>query len=327
MSSRPTSPNKTPTSNSAASATTAVDEESTAVSRPTTTGISVNFPIPREANRYRKTPEVDADNRRITRGVLGIEFEPLEGEATNIPKKGVEVDPLEDGTVDTPGIYRGVLGVELKPVQGKTEQAEEGYSEEPNCVDKPINAGGVGVEIGLLEGETEQAEEGEQAAQAETAEPAEQAGQAEEGEQPAQAEPAEHAAQPEHAEQAAKAAKAAKAEQAASEQPRLDFSESDDIGTYFRCHEKKSTAFAVLEASMLCGNGWLCGEAFRVASATMGSGDGKGLPPSPRDLTALLELLHRFLSVLFAAGAGRETQGDGEGVEVVRKCDSEKGPG
>lgn len=56
---------------------------------------------------------------------------------------------------------------------------------------------------------------------------------------------------------------------------------------------------------MLSGHRWLCGEAFRLASATMGSGDGRGLPPHPRDLTALLALLHRFVSVLFVAGDHR----------------------
>ena len=61
---------------------------------------------------------------------------------------------------------------------------------------------------------------------------------------------------------------------------------------------------------MLSGHAWLCGEAFRLASETMGSGDGKGLPPHPRDLTALLALLHRFVSFLFASGVRREKEVD-----------------
>ncbi|CAN0036621.1 unnamed protein product, partial [Laminaria digitata] len=78
-------------------------------------------------------------------------------------------------------------------------------------------------------------------------------------------------------------------EQVPPEPPKkLDLAESSKTGTtrssssmYFRCDEK-SVAFAVLEASLLSENGWLCGEAFRFASVAMGSGDGKGLPPNPR---------------------------------------------
>lgn len=33
----------------------------------------------------------------------------------------------------------------------------------------------------------------------------------------------------------------------------------------------------------------------------MGRGDGEGLPPHPRDLTALLVLLRRLVSVVFEA--------------------------
>ena len=127
--------------------------------------------------------------------------------------------------------------------------------------------------------------------------------------------------------QAAQAAQATEATQAETEAERGRSPEKQNLespsegpkggkktrSSYSRCHEE-SVTFAVLEASMLSRHGWLCVQAFRLASAAMGSGDGKGLPPHPRDLTALLALLHQFVSVLFASGVRRNTGADGDGV-------------
>lgn len=66
-------------------------------------------------------------------------------------------------------------------------------------------------------------------------------------------------------------------------------------------HRAGAVVFAALEASLRCCHGWLCVEAFRQAAARMGNGDGEGLPPSPRELTAAIALLHRFLSLLRVA--------------------------
>lgn len=65
--------------------------------------------------------------------------------------------------------------------------------------------------------------------------------------------------------------------------------------------ERKKNAHALLEASLRCRHEWLCREAFREASSVMGRGDGEGLPSHPRELTALLVLLRRLLSVVFEA--------------------------
>lgn len=69
--------------------------------------------------------------------------------------------------------------------------------------------------------------------------------------------------------------------------------------------------FGLLEASLRCQHCWLCSEAFREVSAMLGSGDGRGLPPKPRDLTAVLSLLQSLISVLFV-GCFQEK---GRGVE------------
>lgn len=70
--------------------------------------------------------------------------------------------------------------------------------------------------------------------------------------------------------------------------------------------------FTVLEASLRSGHGWLCVEAFREASAMMGSGDGEGLPPPPRKLTAVLAVLQRFMYFLWVAGGRQLRAGVGE---------------
>eukprot|EP00903_Cladosiphon_okamuranus_P005904 g5838.t1 len=70
-------------------------------------------------------------------------------------------------------------------------------------------------------------------------------------------------------------------------------------------HHAESVVFAVLEASLRCCHSWLCREAFGEAVAMMGHGDGEGLPASPRELTAVIALLQRCLSLLRVAD-GRE---------------------
>lgn len=70
--------------------------------------------------------------------------------------------------------------------------------------------------------------------------------------------------------------------------------------------------FAVLEASLRSGHGWLSVEAFREASAMMGSGDGEGLPPPPRKLAAVLAVLQRFMNFLWVAGSKQMRGGVGE---------------
>lgn len=73
----------------------------------------------------------------------------------------------------------------------------------------------------------------------------------------------------------------------------------------------ESTVFEMLQAAVRSRHAWLCGEVFREASAMMGTGDGEGLPPSPRELTALLTLLRQFLSLLWVA--------DGQGGRNVTR--------
>ncbi|CAM9240947.1 unnamed protein product, partial [Ectocarpus sp. 8 AP-2014] len=73
-------------------------------------------------------------------------------------------------------------------------------------------------------------------------------------------------------------------------------------------HGADSTVFAVLEGGLRCRHDWLCAEAFRETSATIGSGDGEGLPPSPRELTALLGLLQQVVSNLRVAAEGSQKE-------------------
>lgn len=68
---------------------------------------------------------------------------------------------------------------------------------------------------------------------------------------------------------------------------------------------------AILEGGLRCRHDWLCTEAFREASAMIGSGDGEGLPPSPRELTALLGLLQQVVSTLRIAADGQKIEWGG----------------
>lgn len=72
-------------------------------------------------------------------------------------------------------------------------------------------------------------------------------------------------------------------------------------------HHAESAVFAMLEASLRCRHGWLCQEAFGEAATMMGGGDGEGLPAPPRELTAVIGLLQRFLSLSWVAG-GRHSE-------------------
>ncbi|CAM9298889.1 unnamed protein product, partial [Scytosiphon promiscuus] len=74
---------------------------------------------------------------------------------------------------------------------------------------------------------------------------------------------------------------------------------SDGSGEVSHRRRAESTVFEMLEAAVRCRHAWLCGEVFREASTMMGAGEGEGLPPSPRDLTAVLALLRQFLSFLW----------------------------
>lgn len=76
----------------------------------------------------------------------------------------------------------------------------------------------------------------------------------------------------------------------------------------FDQHPAESVVFAMLEASLRCSHGWLCREAFGEAAAMMGHGDGEGLPASPRELTTVIVLLQRCLSLLWVAD-GRRRKG------------------
>ena len=90
-------------------------------------------------------------------------------------------------------------------------------------------------------------------------------------------------------------------------------SSSSSSSSSSRRWQEESVIFAVLEASIHSGHGWLCEKAFREMSVMMGNGDGKGLPPPPRKLTAVLTLLQRFMSLLWVAGSGQmEEDGRGE---------------
>lgn len=87
----------------------------------------------------------------------------------------------------------------------------------------------------------------------------------------------------------------------------------ESSGSNFDHHEAKSAVvFAMLEASLRCCHGWLCEEAFREAAAMMGNGDGEGLPPAPRELTAVIVLLQHFLSLLWVADSSRPNTGGRE---------------